>query len=176
MKQPRKLRGVTYLLLFIGLVLSACNPADQPLQITSVKVFPKPVVGEVVTLEIVVMSTDDEADVKFTIDTLEYAGNKIHLVSGATNWQGSLVANQPNKFQVKVCVVEEGSWPVEFDVVSHLPDNNVWSDFETIHLESSLNSGKLIRGSDYTFSQEEYAKRPTPRPIAVSLECSGNMK
>ncbi len=175
LNKSNKARCVANLVLFIGLILSACNPADQPLQITSVKVFPRPIVGRIVTLEIEIMSADDEADVKFTMDTLEYAGNKIHLVSGATSWQGSLVANQPQRFQVKVCVIEEGSWPVELYVVSYLPENNVWSDAETIHLESSLYWGKVIPGSAYTFDQEEYATRSTPRPITVSLECSGNL-
>jgi hypothetical protein len=136
-----------------------------------------------VTLEVKIMSTDDEPYVKFSVDTREDLGNKVHLIGGDTIWQGSLTANQAQKLQVQVCVVEEGSWPVEFSVTTDSPDNpsgtksaaDGWSgsDVETIHLESSLESGILIRGSDYTFSQEEAAKRPTPRPITVSLECSG---
>ena len=176
MKKSSKVNGMIKSLFFIGLVLNACTSARTPLQITSVTVFPKPIVGQIVTLEIEIMSTNDEADVKFTVDTRENLGNKVHLISGDTVWLGSLVANQPQKLQVKVCVVEEGSWPVQLFVVSYLPENNAWDDLEIIQLESSLDSGKLIQSKDYTFSQEEYAKRPTPRPITVSLECSGNSK
>jgi hypothetical protein len=183
MKRSHKTRGTINSLLFIGLVLISCSSSGIPLNITSVKVFPEPVVGQIVTLEVKIMSTDDEPYVKFAVDTREDLGNKVHLIGGDTIWQGSLTANQAQKLQVQVCVIEEGSWPVEFSVTTDSPDNpsgtqsaaDGWSgsDVETIHLESSLESGILIRGSDYTFSQEEAAKRPTPRPITVSLECSG---
>jgi hypothetical protein len=169
------IKKMTYYSLMVGLVLllGACNPAGQPLHITNVSVTPEPVVGRIVTLEVEIMSTEDEADVIFTVDTLESAGNKIHLVSGEPRWQGSLTANQPQVFQFSVCVVEEGSWPIDITVVSYLPNNNVWDDFEIIQIESSITSGRLIRGQDYTYSQEEAAQRPTPRPITVSPECSG---
>jgi len=169
------IKKMNYRLLMVGLVLllGACNPADQPLHITDVTVTPDPVVGQIVTLEVEVMSTEDETDVVFTVDTLERAGNKIHLVSGEPRWQGSLTANQPEVFQFSVCVVEEGSWPIEIRAVSYLPNNNVWDAFETITLESSITSGRLIRSWDYTYSQEEATQRPTPRPITVSSECSG---
>lgn len=178
----KKTRGTINSFLFIALVLNACTSSASglPLNIISVKVFPEPIVGQIVTLEVKIMSTDDEPYVKFSVKT----GNKVHLIGGDPIWEGSLVANQPQKLQVQVCVVEEGSWPVEFSASTDSPDNpsgtqsaaDGWSgmDVETIQLESSLESGRLIRGSDYTISQEEAAKRPTPRPFTVSLECSGN--
>lgn len=180
----KKTRGTINSFLFIALVLNACTSSASgiPLNITSVKVFPEPIVGQIVTLEVKIMSTDDEPYVKFAVKT----GNKVHLIGGDTIWQGSLTANQAQKLQVQVCVVEEGSWPVEFSVTTDSPDNpsgtqsaaDGWSgmDFETIQLVSSLESGKLIRASAYTFSQEEAARRPTPRPFTVSPECSGNSK
>ena len=178
MKESNKAKGIANLSLFIGLVLISCS-SGIPLNITSVTVFPEPVVGQIVTLEVKIMSTDDEPYVKFAVKT----GNKVHLIGGDTVWQGSLTANQAQKLQVQVCVVEEGSWPVEFSVTTVSPDSRVatqsaadgWSgmDVETIQLESSLESGILIRDSDYTYSQEEQARRPTPRPIVVSPECSG---
>ena len=180
----KKTRGTINSFLFIALVLNACTSSASgiPLNITSVKVFPEPIVGQIVTLEVKIMSTDDEPYVKFAVKT----GNKVHLIGGDTIWQGSLTANQAQKLQVQVCVVEEGSWPVEFSVTTDSPDNpsgtqsaaDGWSgmDFETIQLVSSLESGKLIRASAYTFSQEETARRPTPRPFTVSPECSGNSK
>ena len=155
------------------LLVSSCMPSLRPLNITNVTVSPKPKVGQIVTLEIELTADDDQPDVRVTVDTLEAHGNKVHLVGGNANWQGALTANQPQTFQVSVCVVEEGSWPVEIFAVSYLPDNQGWDDLERIHLESTLETGTLIRGSDYTFSQEEYARRPTPRPVTVSPECSG---
>jgi hypothetical protein len=179
MKKTGKEKGIAVLLLFIGLVMSACNrnpSGGYPLNITSVKVFPEPIVGEVVTLEVEIVSVDDKVDVKFTIDTLEDTGNKIHLVSGEPTWQGTLTANQPKIFQVKICVMEEGSWPVRLYTALPSSDQEGGYDFEIIQLESTLDSGKLIPSSEYTFSQEEYTNRPTPRPIAVSQECSGSSK
>lgn len=195
MKKTRNTKGMLEALLVTGLILitlTACEskpleitdaeigsaPAGQPLHITSIKIFPEPIVGEIATMEVEVISTEDETDVKFTVDTLESVGNKIHLVSGDANWQGSLAADQPKIFQVKICVTEEGSWPVRIFVSLLLPDkdNNLWYDFEIIQLESTLDLVKLIPSSKYTFSQEEYANRPTPRPIVVSSECSGNSK
>lgn len=170
--------------LWLGLILSACTSSGIPLNITSVKVYPEPIVGQIVTLEVKIKSTDDEPYVKFSVDTREEIGGKVHLIGGDVNWEGSLVANQPQKLYVQVCVLEEGSWAVEFFVTAVSPESSMatlsaadgWSgsDLETIQLESTLESGSLIRGHEYTFSQEEHARRPTPRPFTVSPECSGN--
>ena len=178
----KKTRGTINSFLFIALVLNACTSSASglPLNIISVKVFPEPIVGQIVTLEVKIMSTDDEPYVKFSVKT----GNKVHLIGGDPIWEGSLVANQPQKLQVQVCVVEEGSWPVEFSASTGSPDNRVatqsaadgWSGIavETIQLESTLESGKLIRARDYRVYAGE--GRPTPRPFTVSPECSGISK
>jgi hypothetical protein len=155
-------------------VLSACTSASQPLRITSVSVTPEPRVGEIVTLEVEVTANNDESDVIFTVDALESAGNKIHFVSGDSQQQVSLIAHQPQTFQVEVCVVQEGSWPIEIRAVAHHPDSSLWDAFEIIHLESTLESGKLIRSRDYTYNVGEV--KPTPRPVEVSSECSGQQK
>ncbi|MBK6645081.1 MAG: hypothetical protein IPG44_04900 [Anaerolineales bacterium] len=189
MKKSNKARRMANLSLFIGLVLISCSPSGLPLNITSVKVFPEPVVGQIVTLEVEIMATDDEPYVKFSVDTREDLGNKVHLIGGDTIWQGSLTANQAQKLQVQVCVIVEGSWPVEFSVTTVSSDSSKatesaadgWSgsDVETIHLESSLESGKLIRGSAYTFDPGTFDPgeiRPTPRPVVVSPECSENLE
>jgi hypothetical protein len=153
-----------------SLWLSACGQAGVPLQITNVSVSPEPIVGQIVTLTVEIMSTHDEPDVTFTVDTLEEWGNKLHLVSGEPEWAGSLTANQPQAFQFSVCVWEEGSWPIELSAVSRLSDGNGWDDFEIVHLESSIDSGRLIRGRDFIMTGEA---TPTPHAVTVSPECSG---
>ena len=152
--------------------LSACGQAGVPLQITNVSVSPEPIVGQVVTLTVEIMSTNDEPDVTFTLTTLEEYGTKLHLVSGETEWAGSLTANQPQIFQFSVCAWEEGSWPIEISAVSRLHDahNNGWDASEIIHLESSMDSGRLIRGSEYRMTT---GPTPTSHPTTVSPECSG---
>jgi len=165
--------GSLVMLLFF---LSACSPSSKPLEITSVKVSPEPVVGQIVTLEVKIQSSFDQSGVIFTTDTYEEHGNKVHLISGDSSWEGSLTANQPQTFTVTVCVLEEGSWAVEFLVYSFPPGYDGLVDTETIHLESTLESGKLIPARDFRISQQDLANRPTPRPFDVPIECSGNSK
>ncbi|MGI0014053.1 MAG: hypothetical protein ACREBU_11510 [Nitrososphaera sp.] len=159
-------------LSLVAVLLSACSPAQAPLRISNVSISPEPIVGRIVDLQIEIMSTQDEPDVVFAVDSLENQGNKIHIVSGDTSWQGSLVANRPQSFQLSVCVVEEGIWPIEINA-RRVAEGDKYFDFEIIHLKSSLASGELIREKDYTFSQDEYANRPTAQPATVSSECSG---
>lgn len=160
-------------LLLTILTLSACAQTGVPLQITHVSVSPEPIVGQIVTLEVQIMSTRDEADVTFTLDMLEEFGNRLHLVSGETEWQGSLTANQPQAFTFSVCVWEEGSWPIEISAVSLLSDGNIWHANEKFNLESSVNSGRLIRGKDFRINAGEAT--PLPTLVPVSPECSGNI-
>jgi hypothetical protein len=129
-------------------------------------------VGEISTLTVEIMSTQDEPDIVFTIDSLESQGNKIHIVSGNTQWQGSLVANQPQSFQFSICVIEEGTWPIEIGA-RRVAEGDKYFAFEIIRLDSTASSGELVREFDYTFSQDEATRRPTLQPIEVSPECSG---
>lgn len=91
---------------------------------------------------------------KFTVDTRELLGNKVQLISGDSLWQGSLIADQPITFEMSIQVIEEGSWPVEISVIAHSSNGDTWHDAETIQIERSLESGRLIRESDYTYAQE----------------------
>jgi hypothetical protein len=139
-----------------ALLLSACHQEGIHLHITHLSVSPEPIVGQIVTLEVEIMSTHDEVDVIFIMDTLVEHRNRLHLVSGEPEWAGSLAANQPQTFQFSVCVQEEGSWPIELTAVSRMPDayDNIWHAFEIIHLESSKDSGRLIRGKDFTMGEQ----------------------
>ena len=176
-------------LLAIGFMLAVLSLSDRPLlataqnldgpevplQIADVSIVPAPIVGQSATLSISIVSAQDEPDAVFTVDTLEDAGNKIHVLAGDTEWQGSLVANQPRVFTLSVVIIEAGSWPLRITAVAHHSDGSLWDAFEIIQLESTLESGKLIRSRNYTISDED-ANRPTPRPFEVSPECSGQPK
>lgn len=170
------LRGVCVALLW----LTSCssNSAKHPLQIIGVSISPEPRVGQIVTLEVQIMSTKDEADVSFLVNTLEKEiETKLRLVGGEAEWRGPLKANEVKTFRTKICVAQEGGWPIEVAAYSRLSeDQNKYLAFETIHLESTINSGRLIRSREYTFSQEEATRRPTPIPIQVSPECSGQQE
>jgi hypothetical protein len=123
-----------------------------PLKITDISASPEPVIGQVVTVHVEIKSTEDEPDTTIRV----YLPRGVKLVGGTEPyggeavWQGSLTANQPHTLQVAVCVLQEGSWPVRFSVVSRAPSGQIWDDSETIQLESTLESGRLIRARDFT--------------------------
>ena len=152
-------------------MLSACDPANVPLQFTSVSVSPEPIVGQIVTLDVQIMSIQDESQVTFTLKTLEQDGNKLQLVFGEPEWTGLLTANQPQSFQFSICVWQAGSWPIRIRAVLRLPDGNDWHALETIHLESSSDSGQLIRGQDMMMIVGSV--KSTSQPTSVSPERSG---
>lgn len=175
-RETRSQNHVVTVMCLALLVLSACtSPSDKPpLQIVSVSISPEPVVGQIVTLEVQIMSTKDEADVVFLVNMFEKEISKVHLVSGEAEWNGLLIANEPKTFQLKICVLQEGSWPIEIQSASRLSENKYqYNAVETIHIESTVDSGRLIRNWEYTFSQDEATKRPTPIPVEVSDECAG---
>ena len=117
------------------------------------------------------MSTQAEADVTLTLTAPEEYGTKLHLVLGETEWAGSLTAHQPQAFQFSVCVREAGAWPIRINALLRLPDGNRWRALETIHLESSSGAGQLLRGQDFMVIVGKV--KPTPNPVTVSPECSG---
>lgn len=160
-------------LSLITLCLGACTTPTGPLSVNNVTVFPEPKVGQIVELSIELLSTQNEAEVKATVDTLEDANNQIHLVSGETEWHGSLNANEPKTIKISVCVMQEGLWPIEIYVVSKQKNGDMFSDAETTHFVSTLESGQIILARDFSMTQDERNSIPTPRPFDVSTECSG---
>lgn len=175
LRQSKNSRWWSLVCICAGLWLYACTPARRPLEFTQVIVSPDPSVGQLATLEVQLVSTDDEEEVSFEVDILEqYIDTQLHVVAGETAWRGPLVANEVKTFQLVICVAQEGNWPLELYAYSHLPSGqNKWLTVETIHIESTITSGHLIRGWEYTFSQEEATNRPTPVPVKVSAECAG---
>ena len=141
---------------------------NKPLWIDKVSISPDPIVGKIVVLNVGIKTAEDVSDAQFMVDTQEENGNKVHVVDGVTSWQGSLAANESRSFQVSICVTGEGFWLIDLIVYS---SSLGYNDYESVNLESTLTSGKLIL--DSTYSQEETAKQPTPRPVTVSPECSG---
>ena len=156
-------------LVFSLLGLGACSPPTSPLRVSQVAVSPEPKVGQVVTLTIEIMSTEDQPEVLFTVDFLEGSGNKIHHIAGDTEWRGPLAANQPKSFELTACVLQEGTWPIDISVGRTAPGDH-YAALEIAHLKSSIDSGSLIRDKDWRGPGN---KTPVSRPATVSPECSG---
>ena len=155
--------------IIFALMASSIN-SQYPVYFRNIYVSPQPVVGQISKLYVEIASKQDESEVDFKVDFLEKYGNKIHLISGITDWHGDLSANQPKIFVMEICVTQEGIWPVHLAVGA--VERPIMSS-ETIHIDSTLESSILIRSRNYTYSQDEAAHRPPPRSINFSAECSG---
>ncbi len=171
--------------------LSACAQSSTPRHpvITEAYISPDPIVGEIVTLHIEVMSGKDEPDV--TIAAL--LPNEINLVEGDLQWHGSLTANQPQVHELSICVLRPGeNWRIYLGVSSQLSETSSIGDGDTLNIESTANFARVIPSKDYQFvgpgnpvtaiteaqnaTAEALNATPTPIPPTVSAECSGAQK
>jgi hypothetical protein len=162
---------ILILSLLIMLTLTACPPTPS-LQIKDVAVSPDPVVGQIVTLHVEITSTRDEDLVELNLDV----SPTIHAVSGDTSWKGPMTANQVQALDVSVCPLQEGNLPIHINVSAWAADGTGrGGNTETIGFHSTIDSGKLIRGTMniVRYSQTDEATIATPLPIVVSPECSG---
>jgi hypothetical protein len=122
MKRSNKTKSTLETLLVIGLILvtlTACErPPEAPLQITDISVHPDPVIGQTATLRVEVTSPDDEKDVTLIV-TLP---DGVKLMSGELEWNGSLIAGQPQSYEFALCVLYEGDWRLHISTYSTLTD------------------------------------------------------
>jgi hypothetical protein len=143
------------------LVLSACTQASFPIEITRVTVMPDPVVGQVATLRVEVVSSENEPDATILVELP--AGVK--LMEGTLTWKGSLTANQPQVHELSICVLYEGDWRLWLQAHSQLAENSSYQDTETLHLISTTESARVVLGSDYRVTQPPGGSGPsTPLP------------
>jgi hypothetical protein len=163
----RRALPLAILLSLMGVLtlLSACSPQTFPLKITGISASPEPVIGQVVTVHVEIKSTEDEPDTTIRV----YLPRGVKLVGGTEPyggeavWQGSLTANQPQSFDVQVCVLYEGNWRIYVDTFSRLSPDSTYGDGETIHLISAANSGQAVPGWEY-----HYTYTPTEGPLIPS--------
>ncbi|MFZ6026085.1 MAG: hypothetical protein ACOYYS_00100 [Chloroflexota bacterium] len=167
----------TVLSLFVccvALCVNACSPSGNPLKITAVSISPEPLVGRISTLHIEVSSAEDQPEVWFTVNfLLKELNNRVYPVSGTTNWRGSLAANQPRAFDVDICVWEEGSWPIAISV-DRTAEGDKYYVFETIQIESTAMTGKLIRARDFQLPPRAGEEIPTLASALSPPRCSND--
>jgi hypothetical protein len=172
--------GACITIIFI--LLTACAAPTRHPVITEAYIKPDPVVGEVVTLHIEVLSGKDAADV--TIAAL--LPDEINLVAGDLEWHGSVKANQPQTHEMSICVLRPGeNWQIYVGVSSQLSETGSIGDSEILNVKSTTDSASVILGKDYRVSGPANAltaipeaQNATPTPIlpTVSEECSGAQK
>ncbi|MGI0014054.1 MAG: hypothetical protein ACREBU_11515 [Nitrososphaera sp.] len=136
------------LLYLAPFLLSACGSRFL-LEITDISVSPDPVVGQVVTLHIEVMSTQDEPDATIFVELPE----GVKLVEGELTWNGSLVANQPQTHEVSICVLYEGEWRLWIETYSRLSETSTYVDAEILNIQSTAETARVILGRDYQVTQ-----------------------
>ena len=151
-----------------ALFLSACTPPGFPLKIRGISVSPEPIIGQVATLHVEVMSTDDEPDATILIELPE----GVKLVDGDLMWQGTLTANQPLTHEVSICVLYEGDWRLRIVAHSQLSEDSSYQDAESLHIQSTTESARAILGSDYRITQPPGGfDIPTPLPETPPAVC-----
>lgn len=92
------------------------------------------------------MSGIDEADV--TIGAL--LPEEINLVAGDLEWHGSLKANQPQKHEMSICVLQPGdNWHIYLGVSSQITETSTTGDGDILNIESTANWARVIPSKDY---------------------------
>jgi hypothetical protein len=163
MKPAIKPKSMLETLLVIGLILVTLTACEgKPLQVTDVSVYPDPVIGQTATLRVEIMSIDDEKDVTIIV-TLP---DGVKLMSGELEWEGSLIASQPQTHEFELCVLYEGNWSLYISTYSTIPPTDSYGDAEMLHLITNGNTVKVIPGKKYHVTQpSEKMVLPTPLPI-----------
>ena len=164
---PRQthIRHWFWLVAILGLILvtvNACSPPQVPLKITDISVHPDPVIGQVATLHVEVMSTKDEPDTSILIDLPP----GVKLMKGELLWEGSLTANQPQTYEISFCVLYQGDWRLNIETYSLIPPNSGYEDSETLHLIATADTVRVVPGGEYRITQppEGMVVFPTPLP------------
>jgi len=133
------------------MLTAACTSATFPLRITTITVSPEPIVGVVAQMSVEVVSTKDEPVVSVRV----YPPEGVRLVGGDLEWKGSLAPDIPAQHSWDICVLYPGDWQVTVVADSFHSEGVVYTDVETIHIHSELDSAQFVMGRWY---------RPTQRP------------
>ena len=130
---------------------TACTSAAFPLRITTISISPEPIVGAVVQMSVEVVSTKDEPVMNVRV----YPPEGVKLVGGDLEWNGSLAPDIPVQLSWDICVLYSGDWRVTVIANSFHSEGVVYTDVETVHIHSELDSAQFVMGRWY---------RPTQRP------------
>ena len=137
------------LLAIAGPLLGGCMASTAPLQITNISVTPDPIIGQIATLRVEVISKYDEPNAAIIIDLPP----GIKLMGGNPLWEGSLKANQPQTHEISICVLYEGNWRLDIETYSILSETSSYEDSEVLHIITSGDTAKAVYGKDYHFTQ-----------------------
>lgn len=184
---------IALLCLFsLSILLASCRSASSTIDIIG-EIEPDPIVGEIVTLRIEVISE------KFSGDGEIYfqMNDEINFVAGSPEWQETLVtdetatepqtrrilawrgymeANEPQIHEISICVTQPGWWKIIMGASISDSDAKVMDWIRSdLHIVSMVDSAEVIPSSEYEVRIPPFGSTPipTPEPVNVSAECSG---
>ena len=163
MNKSSKAKGAAKLLLVMGLMLitlTACPP-QFPLKIKDVSVYPKPKIGQTITLRVEIISTRAEQDVTVWVDLPE----GVKLMSGQKELKGSLIANQAKTYEIELCVLYAGDWRIEIGAYSMLSENNGYEDQTIIYFVTTAKTARILNSGQHNVTQPPDGIRNTPTPM-----------
>lgn len=151
-----------YLTLIGGLIaaffLASCT--RLPLEITKATISPKPIVGQVVTLQVQLVSTNNESNVEVTLNLPD----EVEIISEDKKWTGSLLANKTQSLNFDLRVAAEGEWPISVNVTSILSETSSYGDSKILYVISSPTKASVSnnRSSNNWYPPTERLILPAP--------------
>jgi len=145
------------------------------------EITPDPIVGEIVTLTLEILSPKESGEGIFTL----YHNEEINFLEIAPEWQvpaedrgteslewhGQVTAGEPPVNEFTFCVTKPGNWGIQIEagVVGKGFGEN------SLHIISTAESAQVIPSSEYGGSWTTPSMRtPTtiPEPVTISPECA----
>lgn len=162
---------------FLGLIVLAlfgCRGSHSSVYINDVSITPDPLVGQVVTLRVEVVSEIDAPDASINV----VLSDGVNLVSGNLTWHGSLIADQPQTHELSICIPQPGIWEIITSTGITSASGITGADNRFFYIESGLEIAQVLTGEQY---MEKYRDRwpqntptPLPVPIDVATTCIEN--
>lgn len=190
MNAKKQLEAKKLLWICLGLCLTfasltACTSASLDIQINA-SISPEPVVGELVTLRIEIISPKFGGNgqlVVFHSEEINFLdiGSEWQSPAGGVGgdgknlgWSGPVVAGAPLIHELTLCVTKPGNWVIY--ITMGTDEGGVGAD--QLHIISTADSAQVIPSSEYEGElQAPFGSKPTPtpEPVAISLspECAG---
>jgi hypothetical protein len=141
------MRSATALILVLLLTsLTACTAPSSPMTL-HLDVNGEPIVEKSVDLLVTITTQSTAENIEFSL-TLSPG---LKLEDGSPTWKGEMADGESISLHFTVQVIEEGDWPVAayaFNAYS-TDSTHGFGAGETVYLVSRMNSGEVLRESEY---------------------------
>lgn len=164
MKNKSWLLQSNVIIISLLLILGACDKTPLPFSIRDFGISEDPIIGKVIPMHLEIISINDEPDATINISLPP----GIQLVSGSTEWHGSLVANEAYTHTLSICVSYTGDWSIRATANPLSEEGrNTGGDSAYLFIRSGFDSGEIISPQKYNAPKSE----PTPFPKLLTPVC-----